>query len=59
MSPARLEKGVKGRSLSVLVLQLLGSGQGTCDAEENFKPLGSVLREWLFLMYPDVDGEGL
>lgn len=59
MSPGRLEKGVEGRSLSVFVLQLLGRGQGARDAGENFKPLDSVLREWLFLMYPDGDGEAL
>lgn len=59
MSPGRLGKEVKGRSLPVSVLQLLSRGQGTCDAEENFKPVGSVLWEWLFPMYPDVDGEAL
>lgn len=59
VSPGRLEKGVEGRSLSVFVLQLLGRGQGARDAGENFKPLDSVLREWLFLMYPDGDGEAL
>ena len=57
MSPGRLGKEVEGRSLLVLVLQLLGRRQGTCDAEE--KTLGSVLGEWLFPAYRDVEGEAL
>jgi len=57
VSPGRLGKEVEGRSLLVLVLQLLGRRQGTCDAEE--KTLGSVLGEWLFPAYRDVEGEAL
>lgn len=59
MSPGRLRVEVRGTSLPMLVLQLLGREQGTCNAEENWKPLGPILWEWLFPVYPDVDGEVL